>query len=190
MPQQDSFSRRSIQSVQRELLGNWRHKLLLASIYAFPLAPPEELEGDDPAGAHRTGDAPTFAAAAKAVHQMNLPRWRNKHAANEWLASLERYAFASIGEVPLQCIERSDIIAVLSPIWTTKPETARRAVELASTAQAAAHLRTGHDGARLSISVQDMVHRADRYPVGRGRGSSGSCRGQQRRGRICPHGSL
>ncbi|WP_423922007.1 hypothetical protein [Candidatus Poriferisodalis sp.] len=36
----------------------------------------------------------------KTVHELNLPRWRNKHAANEWLASLERYAFARIGEVP------------------------------------------------------------------------------------------
>ncbi|WP_419923394.1 tyrosine-type recombinase/integrase [Candidatus Poriferisodalis sp.] len=76
----------------------------LISTYAFPLAPPERL----------------------ARLPQRLPRWRNKHAANEWIASLERYAFASIGEVPLQRIERSDIIAVLSPIWTTKPETARR----------------------------------------------------------------
>ena len=72
--------------------------------FRFPLAPPERL----------------------ARLPQRQPRWRNKHAANEWLASLERYAFASIGEVPLQRIERSDIIAVLSPIWTTKPETARR----------------------------------------------------------------
>ena len=86
----------------------------------------DAIEGNDPTGAERTGDAPTFAAAAKVVHEMNLPRWRNKHAANEWFASLERYAFDRIGCVPLQRIERSDIIAVLSPIWTTKPETARR----------------------------------------------------------------
>ena len=41
MPRQHSFFRRSIQSSQRELLGNWRHELLLISPYAFPLAPPE-----------------------------------------------------------------------------------------------------------------------------------------------------
>ncbi|WP_419552861.1 tyrosine-type recombinase/integrase [Candidatus Poriferisodalis sp.] len=86
----------------------------------------DAIEGNDPTGSERTGDAPTFAAAAKVVHEMNLPRWRNKHAANEWLASLERYAFDRIGNVPLQHIQRSDIIAVLSPIWTAKPETARR----------------------------------------------------------------
>ncbi len=84
------------------------------------------IEGSDPTGSERTGDAPAFAAAAKVVHEMNLPRWRNKHAANEWFASLERYAFDRIGNIPLHRIERSDIIAVLSPIWTTKPETARR----------------------------------------------------------------
>lgn len=86
----------------------------------------DTIEGNDPVGGERTGAAPTFAAAAKIVHEMNLPRWRNEQAANEWLASLERYAFGRFGNVPLQRIERSDIIAVLSPIWTTKPETARR----------------------------------------------------------------
>ena len=86
----------------------------------------DAIDGNDPTDAGRTADSPTFAAAAKVVHEMNLPRWRNKHAANEWLASLERYAFDRIGNVPLQRIKRSDIIAVLSPIWTTKPETARR----------------------------------------------------------------
>ena len=93
-------------NAQRELLGNQGRVSFLTSVYSFPLAPPERL----------------------ARLPQRLPRWRNKHAANEWLASLERYAFASIGEVPLQRIERSDIIAVLSPIWTTKPETARRVV--------------------------------------------------------------
>ena len=84
------------------------------------------LEGSDPRSARSDRTAPTFAGAAKVVHEMNLPRWRNEHTANEWLASLERYAFDRIGNLPLQRIERSDIIAVLTPIWTTKPETARR----------------------------------------------------------------
>jgi len=84
------------------------------------------VEGRNSAGARHARSAPTFAVAAKRVHEMNLPRWRNKHAAHEWLASLERYAFDTIGDVPLQRITRSDIIAVLLPIWGTKPETARR----------------------------------------------------------------
>ncbi|WP_419553371.1 tyrosine-type recombinase/integrase [Candidatus Poriferisodalis sp.] len=83
-------------------------------------------EGGDPLGPHQADRVPTFATAAKTVHEMNRPRWRNKQAANEWLSSLERYAFARIGNASLHRIERSDIIAVLSPIWTTKPETARR----------------------------------------------------------------
>ncbi len=86
----------------------------------------ETISGGDPARAQHTVKAPLFADAARTVHEMNLPRWRNQHAANEWLASLERYAFAAIGELPLHRVERSDVIAVLAPIWTTKPETARR----------------------------------------------------------------
>lgn len=83
-------------------------------------------EGDDPLVAARRSDIPTFAAAARIVHEMNLPRWRNEHAAREWLASLERYAFESLGDMPLHRIQRADVLSVLLPIWTTKPETARR----------------------------------------------------------------
>ncbi|MYA25544.1 MAG: tyrosine-type recombinase/integrase [Acidimicrobiales bacterium] len=82
--------------------------------------------GDDPVTASRRSGIPTFAAAARIVHEMNLPRWRNEQAAREWLASLERYAFESLGDVPLHRIQRADVLSVLLPVWTVKPETARR----------------------------------------------------------------
>ena len=39
---------------------------------------------------------------------------------------MERYAFPVIGKMSLDRITRRDVLAVLTPIWTTKPETARR----------------------------------------------------------------
>ena len=55
-----------------------------------------------------------------------MPRWKNgKHTA-QWLSTLERYAFPTIGKMPLDRIERRDVLGILTPIWTTKPETARR----------------------------------------------------------------
>ena len=82
--------------------------------------------GDNPAAAKRRPTVPTFADAAREVHRMNLPRWRNDHAAREWLGSLERYAFPRFGSRPLDEITRADVLGVLTPIWTSKPETARR----------------------------------------------------------------
>ena len=83
-------------------------------------------EGRDPLAEKRRAATPTFAEAAVKVHEANLPRWKNgKHSA-QWLSTLERYAFPTIGKMSLDRITRRDVLAVLTPIWTTKPETARR----------------------------------------------------------------
>ena len=83
-------------------------------------------EGRDPLAEKRRAKMPTFAEAAAKVHEANLPRWRNgKHTA-QWLSTLERYAFPTIGKMPLDRIERRDVLGILTPIWTAKPETARR----------------------------------------------------------------
>ena len=83
-------------------------------------------EGRDPLAEKRRAKTPTFAEAAVKVHEANLPRWKNgKHTA-QWLSTLERYAFPTIGKMSLDRITRRDVLAVLTPIWTTKPETARR----------------------------------------------------------------
>ena len=43
-----------------------------------------------------------------------------------WWGSLELHAFPVIGEVKVDRIRRSDVLAVLEPIWAVRPETARR----------------------------------------------------------------
>ncbi len=83
-------------------------------------------EGRDPLAEKRRAATPTFAEAAVKVHEANLPRWKNgKHTA-QWLSTLERYAFPTIGKMPLDRIERRDVLGILTPIWSAKPETARR----------------------------------------------------------------
>ena len=83
-------------------------------------------EGRDPLADRRRPAMPTFKEAAHAVHEANRPLWRNvKHAAG-WIGSLERHAMPILGGMPIDRIGRSDVLRVLTPIWTTKPETARR----------------------------------------------------------------
>ena len=83
-------------------------------------------EGRDPLAEKRREKMPTFREAAETVHAANLPRWRNGKHTDQWINTLRTYAFPVIGNLRLDRITRRDVLAVLTPIWTTKPETARR----------------------------------------------------------------
>jgi len=83
-------------------------------------------EGRDPLAEKRRAKIPTFREAAAAVHAANVPRWRNVKHNKQWLATLELYAFPTLGRMRLDQITRRDVLAVLTPIWGIKPETARR----------------------------------------------------------------
>ena len=83
-------------------------------------------EGRDPLADKRAPAMPTFREAAGAAHGANRPRWRNaKHIAS-WMQTLERHAMPTLGTTPLGRIDRGEVLRVLTPIWTTRPETARR----------------------------------------------------------------
>ena len=83
-------------------------------------------EGGNPLADKRRGSAPAFRDAAADVHRINLPRWRSEKHAADWLATLERHAFPRLGDLAVDSISRFDVLEVLTPIWTTRPETARR----------------------------------------------------------------
>jgi integrase len=69
----------------------------------------------------------TCAEAARTVHAEHIVAnaSNGKHVA-QWLSTLEHYAFPVIGDKPVAAVDQSDILRILAPIWTTKPETARR----------------------------------------------------------------
>ena len=82
--------------------------------------------GRDPLVDKRSPVMPTFREAARAAHEANIPRWRNaKHIAS-WMQTLERHAIPRLGNLPLDRIDRGEVLQVLTPIWTSRPETARR----------------------------------------------------------------
>ena len=82
--------------------------------------------GKDPIAEKRKPPKPTFSEAARRVHEANKPRWRNGSHTRAWIQTLERHAFPEIGDRPIDAITHSDVLAVLTPIWSTLPETARR----------------------------------------------------------------
>jgi integrase len=66
----------------------------------------------------------TFKEAAETY--VKAQSWRNAKHAAQWPSTLAAYVHPVIGDKGVASIERSDIIAILEPIWTTKAETARR----------------------------------------------------------------
>ena len=68
----------------------------------------------------------TFDKAAAAFIDANSPAWRNAKHGDQWRNTLATYASPVIGALPVSKIETSHIMRILSPIWTTKTETATR----------------------------------------------------------------
>ena len=69
---------------------------------------------------------PTFAEAAARVIEIRRPAWSNPKHAAQWESTLATYVFPYIGETAVDEITAADVLAVLEPIWTSKPETASR----------------------------------------------------------------
>lgn len=83
--------------------------------------------GGDPLQARREARAIlTFEEAARQVHTLHLPTWRNDKHGRDFITSLETYAFPKLGKLKVTDITTADVLAVLMPIWTAKAETARR----------------------------------------------------------------
>ena len=92
-------------------------------------------EGQDPladrqaareAARNPVPSVPTFAEAAARVIEIRRPAWSNPKNAAQWESTLATYVFPFISETAVDEITVADVLAVLEPIWTTKPETASR----------------------------------------------------------------
>src|SRR5690606_22426293 len=68
----------------------------------------------------------TFKQAAIRCHATKAQEVRNDKHGKQWLASLERYAFPVIGNMPVADIGKPEILRILEPIWHEKTETASR----------------------------------------------------------------
>ena len=65
-------------------------------------------------------------AARKVLAEQIVPNAKNAKHCQQWINTLRDYAFPHIGSRPVHAVTQSDILRVLSPIWTEKPETAKR----------------------------------------------------------------
>ncbi|MEH3041207.1 MAG: hypothetical protein PGN21_14210 [Sphingomonas paucimobilis] len=68
----------------------------------------------------------SFEEAARKVHELSKPTWRNDKHGDQWLNTLSTYAFPTLGAKRIDTISSADVLGALSGIWNEKPETARR----------------------------------------------------------------
>lgn len=117
-----------------------QRKLGLGSVSARPLAEARRvaadlrnalLNGKDPKArlrelAGQAEQVPAFEQAALRLIDAKREGWRNPKHAQQWANSLRDYVFPKLGPRKVDAIGLADVVAVLTPIWTTKTETATR----------------------------------------------------------------
>lgn len=82
--------------------------------------------GNPLADRNRSRQLPTFAEVARLVYEQRKHAWKNSKHQAQWLKSLEIHVFPEVGDMRVDQVGTSDVLRVLSPIWTKTPETARR----------------------------------------------------------------
>jgi Arm DNA-binding domain len=98
----------------------------------------------------RDGCTPTFGEIADDVRETLSAGFRNAKHKAQWKATLETYA-APLRTKSVDTIATDDVLAVLQPIWMTKPETASRVrgrIEKVLDAAKAKGFRCGENPAR------------------------------------------
>ncbi len=122
--------------IQRLMIEGKRRDIGLGSASLISLAEAREkaLEnrklaragGDPLAAKKRSKEVLTFKAAAEKVHELSKPTWRNEKHGDQWIKTLTTYAFPSFGSKRIDTVTGADVLAALSAIWSSHPETARR----------------------------------------------------------------
>ena len=82
--------------------------------------------GEDPLALKREANLPTFKEAAEKTFEANRARWRSDVTAKNWEQGMKKHVLPKIGELRVDQIGREHVLRVLTPIWTTKPEVARK----------------------------------------------------------------
>lgn len=75
---------------------------------------------------NRVRSIPTFETYANRMFESIRADWKNPKHAQQWINTLKTYAFPVIGKLPINQVNAQVVKQVLAPIWTEKPETARR----------------------------------------------------------------
>lgn len=131
-----NVSKRGAKSwIQRITINGKRHDIGLGGFPVVSLAKARKrafanrvaiADGRDLLAERRLDKMPSFREATVATYEANKPRWRNGKHTVSWLQTLERHAYPTLADMPVDHITREDVLRAITPIWGTKQETARR----------------------------------------------------------------
>ena len=121
--------------VQRLTIHGKRHDMGLGGYPQVNLASARKLAfqnrelawaGGDPLALKRKAKIPTFREAAEKTYLANRARWRSQKTVKNWEQGMHKHVLPVIGELRVDRIGREDVLRILTPIWTTTPEVARK----------------------------------------------------------------
>lgn len=117
-------------------------------------------EGKDPIDERRAGDVPTFGAFADELVTALEGGFRNDKTAYKWRLTLGDDYCAGLRRKLVGEVTTADVLEVLQPIWSTKPETAsklRGRIEKVLDAAKAKGFRTGENPARWRGHLSNLL---------------------------------
>lgn len=81
--------------------------------------------GRDPIAERDRENEPTFAEAAEKFIRSMEGGWRNEKHREQWRSTLKTYS-GRISDKRVSLVDTADVLSILTPIWSTVPETASR----------------------------------------------------------------
>jgi len=124
------------------------------------------IKGGDPLAERRRERriVPTFEEAARMKHKLLVPTFRNPKHSAQWITTLETYVFPVFGSRSIDSIESADVLTALSPIWTVKPETAKRVCQRMETVFAWAKAKGYRSGDNPVDGVRKVLPKVPEVP--------------------------
>ena len=125
-------------------------------------------EGINPKDARRSSEGATFGECADRQIETMRPSWRSDRHAVQWEKTLRNYS-ASLRHLPVDRIATDDVLSVLKPLWSDKPETASRLrgrIEHVLDAAKAQGLRSGENPARWRGHLDQILPKRQRLTRG------------------------
>ena len=122
--------------VLRTTLKGKRVELGLGPYYALSLAEAREkarqwrimvYDGQDPRRSAQRREM-TLAEASQKFFNSQKAEWSEGHA-SRWWEGLQRHVLAELGEIPVSEVTPTQLLDLLGPMWSTKHETAKRALQ-------------------------------------------------------------
>ena len=101
----------------------------------------------------------TFEEVSRECHKIRTAEFKNAKHADQWINTLETYAFPVIGQMPVNEIETGHVVDVLREIWQTKHETATRVRQRIASVMdyaSASNLREGSNPA-APARIKDLL---------------------------------